>query len=98
MESTLDIDRRLAETTLSFDGDTGKRLAFHAPTGSDARHTLDAWLVALHFGAVRPLGTAYRVFVCVLGIMVAALSVTGVWIWWRKRTKRSSPLRSAPSA
>ena len=36
----------------------------------------------------RGLGLPYRVFVCLMGLAVAALSVTGAWIWWLKRAKR----------
>jgi uncharacterized iron-regulated membrane protein len=84
VESSLDIDARLAQTTLGFDG-AGRVLAFQAPTGQHAASTLTSWIIALHFGAVRELGLAYRIFVCVFGQLVAALSVSGVWIWWKKR-------------
>jgi uncharacterized iron-regulated membrane protein len=95
VESTLDIDRRLADTTLVFDGDDGRLLAFHAPTGESARETFDRWLLAFHFGAIRPLGSVYRAVVSAVGVAVATLSVTGVWIWWRRR-KRSRRHRSRP--
>lgn len=88
IESTLDIDERLGETAVTFDGDDGRLVQFRAATGQGARGTFDSWIVALHFAAVRPLGVAYRVFVSALGVVVAALCVTGVWIWWRKRAAR----------
>lgn len=50
--------------------------------------TLTTWIYQLHFGAVGILGLVYRVFVCVLGVAIAALSATGVWVWWVKRAKR----------
>jgi uncharacterized iron-regulated membrane protein len=96
IESTLDISERLAETSLAFDGDDGRVRAFSAPTGAHTGSTISSWLVALHFGAVRVGGLAYRSFVCVMGIVVALLSVTGVWIWWKKRKPRARP--SAPAA
>jgi len=85
VESTLDIDERLADTTVEFGGDDGALVAFRAPTGLTTRGTVDSWLVALHFGAVRQGGLAYRAFVAGVGVLVTALSVTGVWIWLRKR-------------
>jgi uncharacterized iron-regulated membrane protein len=94
VESTLDLDQRLPETTVYFDGDDGRQLSFHASTGSNVRNSVDAWLIALHFGAIRELGVAYRAFVCLLGILVTLLSVTGIWIWWRKRRKRRRAPRS----
>jgi len=26
-----------------------------------------------------------QVFVCIMGLVITALSVTGVYIWWKKR-------------
>ncbi len=88
VESTLDVDKRLPETAVVFDGDLGTPLAFHASTGQTVRGTVDTWLIALHFGAVRELGVGYRAFVAVFGVSVVLLSVTGIWIWWRKTSKR----------
>lgn len=89
LESTLDIDGRVAETTLVLDGDDGRPLQFSAPTTQGTRYALDRWLVALHFGAVRQGGMAYRVFVALVGVLLVLLSSTGVWVWWRKRCKRA---------
>lgn len=50
------------------------------------------WLLDLHMAKV--WGLPYRIFVCVMGIVVAALSITGVVIWWRKRRGRVSPRRA----
>jgi uncharacterized iron-regulated membrane protein len=88
VESTLDIDARLANTTIAFDSDDGHLLSFSSPTTQGARSTIDNWLLALHFGAVREGGVPYRIFVALMGVLVTVLSVTGVWIWWRKRSKR----------
>jgi len=98
VESTLDIGPRLAETTLGFDGDDGRPLSFHSPTTDGARTRLDRWLVALHFGTVREGGIVYRAFVCLLGLVVTLLSVTGIWIWWRKRKKRAPGKRTSRRA
>lgn len=95
VESNLDIAPRLAETHLHFDGDDGRLLSFEAPTGQSVRGSVDSWLIALHFGAIREAGYAYRAFVCLLGLMVTLLSVTGIWIWWRKRRKRVQNRRKA---
>jgi uncharacterized iron-regulated membrane protein len=40
----------------------------------------------MHSGRI--LGLPGRVLVSVMGLVVAALSVTGVVIWWRKRRAR----------
>ncbi len=86
--SSLDLSERLADTGVYLDGDTGKYMGFHARTGQHAGDTFTTWIVALHFGQVRGPGAWLSAFVSVLGLLVTALSVTGVWIWWRKRTLR----------
>jgi uncharacterized iron-regulated membrane protein len=88
VESSLDVSDRHAGTVLYLDASDGHLLAFEAPTGQNAGRTLTTWIYQLHFGAVRGLGLAYRAFVSVLGLAIALLSVTGVWVWWVKRAKR----------
>lgn len=86
--SSLDIGERLADTWIRFDGDDGHRIEFGAPTGLDVRNSVDNWLIALHFGSWNVGGYVYCAFVSLCGLLVTALSVTGVIIWWRKRNKR----------
>lgn len=87
VDSTLDVDTRLGETTVTFDGDDGHQQLFSA-AGTSTRGIIDQWLIGLHFGAIRLGGIAYRSFVSCLGLAVALLSVSGVWIWLRKRGKK----------
>ncbi len=87
-ESSLDVSNRYPATAVWFDGNTGELKLFEAPTGKALGNTITTWLHQLHFGAVRMFGMPFRIFVSFMGIVVAALSVTGVWIWWRKRSKR----------
>ena len=95
VHSSRDISDRYPATSLWIDGDSGKRVAFEAPTGQATGNTITTWLYHLHFGSVSFGGWPYRVFVCLMGLAVAALSVTGVWIWWRKRSKGKSAQRRA---
>jgi len=88
VRSSLDVSDRYAGTTLWLSAQDGRLLEFEAPTGENAGRTLTTWIYQLHFGAVGALGLPYRVFVCLLGLAVAVLSVTGVWVWWVKRAKR----------
>jgi uncharacterized iron-regulated membrane protein len=44
------------------------------------------WLSALHMGEV--FGIPYKIVLCLLGLVVAGLSATGVLIWWRKLRSR----------
>lgn len=41
------------------------------------------------------LGLPYRIFVYALGLVIAMLSVTGVYIWWKKRAQ-SAFVRARP--
>jgi uncharacterized iron-regulated membrane protein len=83
--SSLDISETKPRTQLYFNGQDGRFMSFEAATGIDAGNTITSWIVALHFGSV--FGLPYRMFVSIMGIAVALLSVTGVWIWLRKRNK-----------
>jgi uncharacterized iron-regulated membrane protein len=76
-------------TYLMFDGNTGALTELFRPTGEHSGNTVESWLYALHM--TRVFGRAYQIFVCVLGVAIAMLSVTGVYIWWRKRTVRRLP-------
>lgn len=89
VRSSRDVSQRLASTTVWFDGDTGRLLMFESPTGQHSGHTVTSWLYAMHFADIAAGGTTYRIAVCVLGVAIALLSVTGIWIWWKKRGKRS---------
>jgi len=70
-------------TFVMFDGDTGALRTVSEPTGEHAGNTIESWLYALHMARV--FGPGYQVLVCLLGLIVALLSVTGVYIWYRKK-------------
>jgi uncharacterized iron-regulated membrane protein len=73
-------------TMAVFDADSGALVLLSQPTGEHAGNTLESWLYALHMARV--FGMPYRIFVCLLGVAIAILSVTGVYIWWKKRRTR----------
>ena len=67
-----------------------ERLRDSADT-SDAERRPIAALVALPLqSGPRENGNSmpYRIFVCVLGLLITMLAVTGVYIWWKKRRAR----------
>ncbi len=84
-------DRRFPndrDELVMFDADTG---AFHATWQTNTGHagnTVTNWLRALHMITGPADWLAYRIFVVVIGIVIAMLSVTGVYIWWKKRRAR----------
>lgn len=88
--SNRDPGPRRGGTTVWYDAGTGVLLAEQVPTGRQAGSTLTAWLTHLHTARVG--GWPFRLLVCVLGGVVAMLSVTGVVIWRRKAAARRTPL------
>lgn len=73
------------------DGDTGTSVDVPPMLKNPAiklstRDVVDTLLLSLH--EARLFGLPYKILVCFLGLAVAMLSATGVYIWWRKRTAR----------
>lgn len=85
-----DITEAKCNVTLQFDSKTGTVVEFKSdkdelqnePTGN----FVTRWLRILHKG--QTLGLWYQIFVSVLGIIITMLSVTGIYIWWKKRKAR----------
>ncbi len=73
-------------TALVLDGDTGAFRSLRLTTGEYSGNTISTWLYALHTADV--FGLPCRILVGVLGLAIAMLSVTGVYIWWKKRRVR----------
>lgn len=81
--SSADIQDRYGHTRVVIDAESGETRMVLFPTGQYGGNTVTSWLLALHMGNV--FGLPYRIFVCVLGLAIVMLSVTGVVIWLRKR-------------
>lgn len=73
-------------TQIYIDATTGALRAAQFPSGQYAGNTVTNWLYALHMANV--FGLPYRIFVCLLGVAIAMLAITGVYIWWKKRQAR----------
>jgi uncharacterized iron-regulated membrane protein len=93
VHSSLDVSDRYPDTTLWLDADSGELVAFYAPSGEHAGRTTSAVLFAMHLAALDGGGMPFRVLVCVLGAVVALLSITGVWIWWKKLRQSAARAR-----
>jgi len=87
VHSSLDPGEKYGSTSVYVDAYTGALRDVHLPTGLRAGDTMTTWLVELHTANV--FGLAYRIFVCALGLAIVMLSVTGVYIWWKKRSARA---------
>ncbi|MCP8899730.1 PepSY-associated TM helix domain-containing protein [Gilvimarinus xylanilyticus] len=67
---------------LFFDGHTGEVLGDFVPWEGTAADIFVQAQFPLHSGRI--LGLPGRILISIMGIVVAALSITGVVIWWRK--------------
>ena len=85
VESSLDVTPKYAGTTVWISGTDGRRLAYRLPTGVDAGSTFTTWTQQFHFATM--FGTAHQLLVALVGLLTAGLSLSGVWIWWRKRRR-----------
>ncbi|MBS0380508.1 MAG: PepSY domain-containing protein [Proteobacteria bacterium] len=87
VESSLNVQQNAWSTSVWVDGDTGEIRDVSIPRGEHSGNTAETWLRALHFADVHN-STAYRVFVGTVGIVVVMLSITGIYLWWKKRRAR----------
>jgi uncharacterized iron-regulated membrane protein len=69
------------------DGDTGELKKVFLPDGEHSGKTISNWLRALHFANWHNW-LAYRILVCILGLVITMLSITGIYIWFKKRNAR----------
>jgi len=86
VSSSRDIRDFYVSSTLYIDAKRGEVLGIWLPTGEAAGDTITTWLTSLHMGAVG--GVPYKVLLSLFGVMVVILSVTGIYLWWKKRLAR----------
>lgn len=84
--SSLDFQNKRGRTMVIFDADTGALKSLELPSGQHAGWTVTNWLQSLHEANV--FGLPYRIFVSLLGLVITMLSLTGAYIWWKKRVAR----------
>jgi uncharacterized iron-regulated membrane protein len=72
--------------TVCFDGDTGALKAWRSPSGMNAGATFTNIIKAIHTRTIggRPL----QVDIFLFGLLVPVISVSGIYLWWRKRKTR----------
>jgi uncharacterized iron-regulated membrane protein len=64
----------------------GRPLLVVSSEGGKLGNTVEGWFNALH--TTRGFGLWYQIFVAFLGLVIAMFSVTGVYLWWKKRSYR----------
>jgi uncharacterized iron-regulated membrane protein len=79
---------------VSFDADTGdlRAASFPGDSPQNSGDVITSWFIWLHVAAV--FGLPMQIFVCVMGLVITALCVTGVYIWWRKRKARKGRMHA----
>lgn len=83
VRSSHDIRHKGGHTRLVMDAGTGQFKGLWLPTGAAAGDTLSTWLATLHMAAM--WGWPLQLLVCLMGLAVTLLSITGVHVWLRKR-------------
>jgi len=79
---------KTAQTWVTLDGDTGALLqsAWPGSQPQKAGDVITNWLFWMHTTAV--LGRPWQIAVSVIGLVITALAITGIYIFWRKRRVR----------
>ena len=80
-------DGGLGNRSLFLDTKTGALIRDRVPSEGTAGDLLMAAQFPIHSGRI--LGVGGRIFVSLLGLIVAGLSVTGVWLWAKKRVAQA---------
>ena len=73
-------------TSVVLDASSGELKGIWLPTGAASGDTITTWMENLHKAAL--WGWPFKLFISLMGMAVAMLSMTGVIIWWRKRKAR----------
>ncbi len=93
VRSSRDIGDKYGQTAVWFDAYSGALRTLDLPTGQRAANTVTSWMFELHKANV--FGLPYKIFVSAFGLVVVMLSITGVYIWWKKRWARLAHVRRA---
>lgn len=87
VHSDRDVSNEGGGTVVMLDATTGQFAGLTLPSGQSAGTTITNWLLTLHMAAI--WGVPFKIFVCVMGVVVAMLSVTGVYLWLKKRRSKA---------
>ncbi|ARN82449.1 PepSY-associated TM helix domain-containing protein [Methylocystis bryophila] len=85
IRSSRDLSRR-GDAIVVFDANTGAMKGLTAASTVSTGALVTQWLFSLHMALV--FGLPMQIFVCAMGFVITALSVTGVYVWWKKRAAR----------
>jgi len=94
VKSDRDLATEIGNTFLLFDAESGQNKGVFIPSGYNPGCTIHSWIFALHMAAI--WGLPYKIFLAVIGLVISLLSITGVYIWYKKRKARISRLKKMP--
>lgn len=83
VRSSRDIRDHGGHTRMLIDGNNGALRGLWLPTGAAAGDTVTTWINTLHMSVM--WGWPLQLLVCLMGLAVTMLSITGVIIWLKKR-------------
>jgi uncharacterized iron-regulated membrane protein len=87
VKSDREVADKYGSTNVIFNANTGEKISSYIPSGEAAGDTIGEWLFTLHMGKI--WGLPMQIFICVMGLVITGLSVTGVVIWLKKRNSRN---------
>jgi uncharacterized iron-regulated membrane protein len=73
-------------TIVVLNANSGEFVTLITPIVDSVGDIIHRWITWLH--TARVFGMPMQILICMTGLVVAVLSITGVVIWWRKRTSR----------
>ena len=87
VRSSIDFRGHGWDTSVLIDGNTGQLRNVDLPRGQHLGNTISTLLWGIHYGDLRDF-MPFRILIFVFGFFLSALSITGVIIWWKKRSAR----------
>lgn len=82
-----------SDSSIFVSGADGRILSAERAGGGKAGDVVADLMFPIHTGQVA--GTPGRILICIAGIVVALLSITGITIWWKKRVAQDMRTRAS---
>lgn len=92
VRSDWDITGQLGMTGVFFDGNTGELITSSMAKDKPLSDSISDWILFLHRKWV--WGLPWQIINCLMGLVTAMLSVTGVYLWWVKRRAAKAKRRN----
>lgn len=87
VHSSLDVRASGSKTRVLFDDTSGELRLRAKASGDNAADTTRMWITAIHLADL--WGLPFRILIFLMGGVVVMLSVTGIYLWWKKRYSRT---------